>query len=31
MLIKVISLFSDIQANFNSMKWRKEKMFQYVR
>jgi signal transduction histidine kinase len=31
MLIKVLSLFSDIQYNFNSMKGRKEKMFQYVR
>ena len=31
MLIQVVSLFSDIQANFNSMKGRKEKMFQYVR
>ena len=31
MLIKVLSLFADIQANFNSMKGRKEKMFQYIR
>jgi len=31
MLIKVLSLFSDIQTNFNSMKGRKEKMFQYAR
>jgi len=31
MLIKVLSLFSDIQSNFNSMKGRKERMFQYVR
>lgn len=31
MLIKTISLFSDIQNNFNSMKGRKEKMYQYVR
>jgi chromosome segregation ATPase len=31
MLIKMLSLFSDIQANFNSMKGRKEKMYQYAR
>jgi len=30
-LIRVLSLFSDIQSNFNSMKGRKEKMFQYIR
>ena len=30
-LIKVLTLFADIQTNFNSMKGRKEKMFQYVR
>jgi chromosome segregation ATPase len=30
-LVRVLSLFSDIQANFNSMKGRKEQMFQYVR
>jgi uncharacterized protein (DUF3084 family) len=27
----MLSLFSDIQANFNSMKGRKEKMYQYAR
>jgi chromosome segregation ATPase len=31
MLIKMLTLFSDIQANFSSMKERKERMFQYIR
>jgi chromosome segregation ATPase len=31
MMIKVLTLFSDIQYNFHSMKERKERMFQYVR
>ena len=31
MLIRMLSLFSDIQFNFSSMKERKEQMFQYVR
>jgi len=31
MLVKVLSLFSDIQTNFNSMKERKERMFQSLR
>ena len=31
MLIRMISLLSDIQFNFSSMKERKEQMFQYIR
>ena len=30
-LIKVVSLFSDIQYNFSAMKGRKERMYQYAR
>ena len=31
MLVRMLSLFSEIQFNFSSMKERKEQMFQYVR
>ena len=31
MMVRMLTLFSDIQYNFNSMKGRKERMFQYVR
>jgi len=31
MMIRLLTLFSDIQSNFNLMKGRKERMFQYVR
>ena len=31
MMVRMLTLFSDIQYNFNSMKERKERMFQYIR